>query len=469
MDAILAAVNHCFDVGFYEAAMDLALRGRRVVTRTERPKPYWAFTTKIGACLSYLERGEEAMAYLGELRRYTTDAELHMRVSYQMAMLYTRHLSKNAHDEDRALEWVNTAIVIADGNPDPRRRVFVGAFMRNARALVELHRGDLQGALSLVNEAIRMTDADLRPDEHLLHRSVLLHNRSQVLTALGDHAAALADYDEVIRRDPDYGDYYFDRATTRRAAGKYAEALADYATAIRLSPPFHEAHYNRADLLREMGDDDGALLDLDYALELEPDHVDSLLNRADILLTLGDVERAGADIDHGLMLDPRNAHLLSARGVLLAESGDTEAAQASYTAALREDPSLVAAWANRAVLWYAAGHAAEAVDDLDHAIELGDDPALRVNRAIALQECGDHRRAVEDLDAVLSIPDIDDPDLLYRRGVSRRALEDAAGALADWRAHLTAYGHGETSPYVEQIQLQAGELVVQTGVPESVV
>ncbi|MDJ0344435.1 tetratricopeptide repeat protein [Streptomyces sp. H10-C2] len=183
-------------------------------------------------------------------------------------------------------------------------------------------------------------------------------------------------------------------------------------------------------MLRELGEDDAALLDLDYALDVEPDHVDSLLNRADLLLARGEVERARTDIDQGLALDPRNAHLLAARGQLLADCDDTEAAYASYTAALREDPAFVAAWANRAVLAYSTGWPAQAVDDLDRTIRITDDAALRANRAVALQHVGDHQRAIEDLDIAVAVVGGLDPDLLYRRGVSRYALDDTDGALA---------------------------------------
>lgn len=387
VDAIVAAIDDCFARGCYEAVAELAERGRSIVNRAERPKPYWSLTHKLGVCLSYLERGEEAMRYFAEIRRVSTDGDVHMHNSYQMAMLYTRHLPKDAHDEDQALEWVNNSIAISDRHPDPKWRVFFGAFARNARALVEVHRNDPDAALALVNEAIQMTDIDLGPDEQLLHRSVLVYNRAQVLAAKGDHTAALQDYHEVISRDPEYGDYYFERATVYRAAGQYREALSDYGTSIRLSPPFHEAHYNRADVLRELGDDDGALRDLDYAIELEPTHVDSLVNRVDLLLERRELKRARADIEAGLILDPQNARLLTARASLLADAGDFEAAYASYTAALKEDPGFVAAWANRAVLLYSADRIAEAVDDLDRALALApDDPSLQANRDIALQD-----------------------------------------------------------------------------------
>ncbi|HEX7304109.1 tetratricopeptide repeat protein [Lentzea sp.] len=447
-ETLLTATTRCLELGYYHASMDLALRGRELVSAAEHPHLYWNLTTKVAACLSYLGPGEEAARYLGELR-HTTDAEMHMRSSYMTAMLHTRYLPKDALDHELALEWSNISIVLADNYPKPERRTFNGAFMRNGKALVELHRGDLQAALDLVNEAIGMTDSHLGHEEQLLHRSVLTHNRAQVLAAMGKHAEALRDYDDVIRRDPNYGEYYFDRATVRRAAGRTAEAMDDYAAAIRLSPPFHEAHYNRADLLRELGDDEGALRDLDYALELEPDHVDSLVNRVDLLLAGGDAGRASVDVEHGLALDPRNARLLAARGSLLAEAGEHEAAWAAYSAALEQDATLVAAWGNRAVLAFTTGRPDQAVEDLTEALRIADDPVLRVNRAIASQELGNHRQAVRDLDAALAAG-AGDPDLLYLRGVSRQALGDDAGARVDWEAHLAGYGD-EVSPHAGKI------------------
>ncbi|WP_052441168.1 tetratricopeptide repeat protein [Streptacidiphilus anmyonensis] len=499
LEAFVAGVNGCFNLGCYEAVIDLALRGRALVADT-KPKEYWNLTHKVGAALSYLGRGEDALGCLQEIRAGTTEPVTHMNAAYQLAMLYTRFLPRELHDEDLAMGWVNTAIAIAEREPDPVRRALVRAFMRNARALVELHRGNLAGALDLVGEAMAITDADCSPDEQLLHRSVLLYNRAQVRAATGDHVGSLRDYDAVIAQDPLYGDYYFERAAQHRALGAYEAAFADYAESVRLTPPFHEAHYNRADLLRELGRTDEALADLDYAIEIEPEHVDSLINRADLRLARGDADGARADISRGLELEPSNPHLLAARGALLAETGDPQGALADYGAALAADPTLVPAWVNRAVLWYSMGRSADAVADLDQALALdGDLTELRFNRAVALQELGEHRRALADLEVVAAQfaepaepaePGVaadgiggaggtgeagqvggpgepgdaggPDPEVLYRRGLSRHALGDVEGAADDWRAHLAAYPGPEGSPFAKEIEAlngaQAGDL-----------
>ncbi|MBO1332219.1 tetratricopeptide repeat protein [Streptomyces sp. VRA16 Mangrove soil] len=455
--ALVEAVTACFDKGFYEAVIDLAERGRALLGPGDTSRTYWNLTHKIGACLCYLGRGHDAFAYFEEMRRGSTSPDVHMGTAYLMAMLYTRFLPKDDHDEDLALAWVNTAISIADVHPEPRKRILVRAFMRNARALVELHRGDVDRSLALVDEAMAITDEEFGPDEQLLHRSVLLYNRAQVRGARHDHVDSLRDYDEVIGRDPDYGDYYFERAAQHRALGRHREALTDYASAIRLSPPFYEAHFNRADLLRELGDEAGALRDLDHALDLEPEHVDSLVHRADLYLGRGDLDRAAADIDRGLVLAPDHPQLLAARGALAADRGDTETAYDSYSAALRADPACVAAWANRAVLAFEAGQPGQAVDDLDAALALADDTELRVNRAVALQALGEHRRAADDLDrAVHSASGAPDPELLFLRGLSRHALGEETAALTDWRAHLAAYASVDASPHAAEIHERAG-------------
>jgi tetratricopeptide (TPR) repeat protein len=446
-------------LGFYEAALHLAQRARHL-TRPDQPR-YVTLTHKIGACLAYLDRGWEALGYFAEQQRIDVGAEVHLGAAYMLSMLYTRHLPKADQDHEVALAWANTAIALADHYPDPGERAFRGAFMRNGRALVELHRGNREGALTLVKEAARRMDAAYGPTEHQLHRSVLKYNRGLVLTALGERSDALAAFDEVIADDPEYADYYFERAGLRRSAGSHEGAFEDYQRAVELSPPFFEVHVNRADMLRDLGDDDAALRDLNYALELEPGHVDSLINRADILLARDEVERAAADVEHGLTVDPGNAHLLCARGSLRADAGDVDGAWASYTAALAQDPDLVAAWANRAVLAYSLGRTTEAVGDLDHAIALGDDATLRANRAVALQDLGEHGRALADLDLALAnaASEPADPELLYRRGASRHALGDLAGAAADWRAHLSAYRAEGPSPYREEIRALAAHLI----------
>jgi tetratricopeptide (TPR) repeat protein len=443
--------NQAFREGFYESAVDLGRRGRALVSWDEDPKIHNYLTKRVIGGLTYLSRADEAMAVIGEHRLTTTETSEQMNDAYMMAMIYTRHLGPERIDQDAALAWVNTALAIADAEQDPTKRAFYRAFMRNARALVEMHRGDLAGSLTLVEESIKIADDHLG-EQHELHRTVLLTNRARVLLALGHHDRALPAFNEVLTRDPEYDALYFERAVALKAVGDLDGALRDLDRAIELGVAFTEAYYNRADILTDLGHEEQALASLSTLLDIDPEYIDARLNRAVLLMGAGDLAGAAADLEKGLAINPDNAELWSAQGLLRTEQGrETEALQ-SYDEALRRKPGLVQVYANRAVLHFSAGRVGDAVADLDQAIELADTAELRVNRGIGLHELGDYSGAVADYGIALASGDADPAEVLFRRGLSRRAGGDLLAAEADWRQHLDLMARcGEASEHAAEI------------------
>jgi len=457
--------NQAFREGFYDAALDLGRRGRALVPWTEDAKTHNYLTKRVIGALTYLSRCDEAIAVIGEHRLTTTEISEQMNDAYMMAMIYTRHLGVGRVDQDAALAWVNTALAIAEGEQDPTKRAFYRAFMRNARALVEMHRGNLQGSLALVEESIEIADMYLG-EQHELHRTVLLTNRARVLLALGDHAGALRAFDEVLTRDPEYDDPHFERAVAHKATGNLDAALRDLNRAIELSVAFTDAYYNRADIWADLGQDELAMADLSTLIDIDPDYADARLNRAVLLMGSGNLDAAAVDIEYALTVSPDSAQLWSARGLLRAEQGREAEALASYAVALELDPQLVEAYGNRAVLHFSADRAEEAVADLDRAIELRDAPELRVNRGIGRHALGDHAGAIADYDAALAFGDVDPVEVLYRRGLSHHGTGDLAAATADWGQHLTLAAElDEPSEHAEEIAELAGRELVDVGRP----
>ncbi|MGL5825343.1 MAG: tetratricopeptide repeat protein [Nocardioides sp.] len=432
--------NQAFSEGFYEAALDLGGRGRALVSWSSDSKTHNYLTKRVIGSLTYLSRCDEAMAVIGEHRLVTTEISEQMNDAYMMAMIYTRHLDRDRIDQDAALAWVNTALAIAEGEPDPSQRAFYRAFMRNARALVEMHRGNVDGSLALVEESIAIADEHLG-EKHALHRTVLLTNRARVLLALGDHAGALAAFDEVLERDPEYDDPHFERSVAHKTMGNIEAALGDLDRAIELSIAFTDAYYNRADIRMDLGQDELAMADLTTLLDIDPDHVDARLNRASLLMAGGDLDGAYTDLEEGLRRAPDSAELWSALGLVSAEQERTDDALSYFQSALERDPGLVDALGNRAVLYYATGRTAESVADLDRALEFADTAELRTNRGIGRHELGDFAGAIEDFSTALDDDALADNwagslELMFRRGLSRHAAGDLAGAEADWTAHL---------------------------------
>ena len=418
-------------MGFYDATVDLGTRGRALVDWSAQPDLWWTFTTKMTTSLAALGRAEEAEALYDEARAVSDNASVHMQAAYATAMLYTRHHDEARRDDGRALGWINQAIAIARLLPDVKDRAMQTVFNQNGLALIESHRGDRDAALRLVSDGLARLEADLGPDEHRLHRSVLRYNRAQLYAGLGRLEEALADYTAVIEEDPHYAEYHFDRAALLRRLDRDDEAMAEYETAIRLSPPFPELYYNRGDLRSALGDSGGALADFGYVLEIDPGYVDAYINRVAILIETGHPAAARRDLT-GLAVAPVDPHLLCLLARLELEEGHRDEAGAAADAAVRAGAGVAEAWATRAAIAFELGDPELAVADFTRAIEIAPDSAVLFNRAIAHQALGDWASAEADFTAVLEAEPAEDEAWL-RRSECRHRLGNADGAGEDLR------------------------------------
>lgn len=428
-------LNYCMGMGFYDTALEAAEQGRALCGSADQLQDWLLLSVKLPTILSTLGRVDEAEAMCEHIRARTDDPTVQLQMSYATAMLYTRHLEPSRRDHDRALGWINNAIALSSQLADPSMRTIDRVFNENGRALIEAHRGRADLALELVSNGIATLDAQLRPDEHRLHRSVLRYNRAQVLASLGRLEEALADYRAVLEVDPNYPEYHFDVANLLHRLGEDEQALRYYEQAIRLSPPFPEVHYNRADVLVDLGRVEEALAGFSYVLELDPEHVDALLNRASLLADLDEPDAADADVSRALALDPRHPHLLSLRGRLELEAGRLDTARAALDAALEIDAGMAEAWALRGAVNYEDADLPGALADLSRSIELHPDAAVLFNRGAVHQALRDWAAACRDFDQVLD-SDPEEADAWLRRAQCRAELGDLAGAGADARQFL---------------------------------
>ncbi|MFJ8208472.1 tetratricopeptide repeat protein [Streptomyces sp. NPDC096033] len=424
VEALRAAMLRCKYLGFYHLAAELGDEGRRLTDPERRPEPWWIFIRESGVCLAAAGRPDESAVLQEEARTATQSPTHHMKLAYEIGMLYARHYPEERRDPRRARAWVNTAISIADLLPDPKERAFYSVFNRNGLALVEVRDGRPDEALRLLDQGIERLNRELGLGERTWHQVGLRYNRAQVNSMAGRLEAALEDYGEIMDADDDFADHYFNRGNILRKLGRLDEAIADYERALSLEAPFPEAYYNRGDARLELGDTDGALVDFARTLELDPDNREALLARAGLLADLGEPEAALADVTAGLALAPDHAHLLCLRGRLLAEADRTKEAAEALDAALAADPGLAEAWAVKGELAYGEGDLGAAVADFDRAVELADRPEFRFNRGVVHETAGAFARAAEDFDAVYTATA--DPDAAERRDACRRAAEHSA-------------------------------------------
>ncbi|GAA2660334.1 MULTISPECIES: tetratricopeptide repeat protein [Actinosynnema] len=411
---LLTAMDHCRKVGLYQAAIDFGVRGRAAVDRERDPELWWHFTEGASTAMASVGRAEEAEEIYHEARAASADPVVHMNLAYGSAMLYARHFPAERRDFQRARGWMNLSIALADQLGDPKERAFHSVFSRNGLALVEVRQGRPAEAMRLLEEGMARLDADLSPDEHPLHRSVLRYNRAQVNAMTGKVEEALADYQAVAALDPDFPEHHFHVASMLRKLGRDEEALEAFERVLPLSPPFPEVHYNLGDTRLALGDAEGALAEFTKVLELDPTHPEARLSRAELRCDLGDHAGALRDVEAGLAQSPGNPMLRCVQATALAEAGNPDRAREVAESVTADHPDCAQAWAIRARLEYEAGDLPRALADFDESVRLLDAPEVRYNRALVLEETGDYDRAAQD----------------YREVLARTEDEDARDRLA---------------------------------------
>ena len=89
------------------------------------------------------------------------------------------------------------------------------------------------------------------------------NNRGTAKHHLGQHTAAIQDFDKAIQLKSDYADAYNDRGNVKHHLGQYAAAIQDFDKAIQLEPNDANAYYNRGLTAGKIGQHFAAVQDFD--------------------------------------------------------------------------------------------------------------------------------------------------------------------------------------------------------------
>lgn len=96
------------------------------------------------------------------------------------------------------------------------------------------------------------------------------------------------------------------RGSVQLEAGDADAAIADFTDGIRLNPQYPALYSHRAEAYQEKGQLDLALADLTTVIGLLPDDADSYADRGQLHTLLGNQAPAIADFTAALKLDPQN-------------------------------------------------------------------------------------------------------------------------------------------------------------------
>ncbi len=202
----------------------------------------------------------------------------------------------------------------------------------------------------------------------------------------------------------------FDDGLDALMKGEYEKAIERFTRALDEDPGRREALLYRGIAYLESGRAGEAVQDLTRYLERERT-VEGYYHRAMAWMELRKLDRAEEDLSAALRLDPEDAEVWTVRGVV-------RALQERY---------------------------AEALEDVDRAIELGHPDGWR-NRAVVLERMGRLEEALQSWDrAVEARPE--DPEIWARRGLLRLRLQRVEEGRRDleraWR------GRGKLNPELQ--------------------
>jgi tetratricopeptide (TPR) repeat protein len=251
-------------------------------------------------------------------------------------------------------------------------------------------------------------------------------------------------FTEALARDPAQPETLVRRGMLHHALGDHAAAAADFSAAIALKPAFAEAFNNRGVARQAQGDHAAARADFDEALRLRPDYPEACNNRGALRHALGDFAAAIADFDHALGLRPAYAEAFNNRGAARQRLRDLPAALADFDAAIRLQPQYAEAFDNRGGIHYLLWRHEQAIADFDQALRLYGPAAsaavlcrLHVSRGDARYHSGSPDGLLADYRRAFQL----DPDAAARLIVERLARDIEANfnlLLANCDKHLRA-------------------------------
>jgi tetratricopeptide (TPR) repeat protein len=280
------------------------------------------------------------------------------------AAYFGRAATRRVHGEiKQALADINVAIRLAPKD----------SFLRYERARYRRELGDIDGALADLDESIRLDPkavlahherGSIREARKQYDRAIADYTaairagprplasshdrRARALRAVGRTAEAWDDLVEAIRINPGeptrfYGGYVWADASDPD------RAIADFDTLIRRVPNFPFAYIGRAKAFARKGANPNARADYDEAVRLAPKNPRVLLERGRFRLEIGDLDGAFADLNESIRLSPSNEAYWQRASAWL-KSGSDRRALADLDAALRIEPFDLLALHNRAWL-----------------------------------------------------------------------------------------------------------------------
>ena len=247
----------------------------------------------------------------------------------------------------------------------------------------------------------------------------------------GDLEGALAEATRAVELAPEFLPALITRADIHLAMGNAAAAAADYTAAVRIDPLNSGAHFGHGRALAAQDDLQGAVDAFTRAIDITANNVGYLIERARLYLALENTDAAVEDLELAKAAAPHDPRPALVLALTLQGSGELERALDEATHAVTIAPDFLPGLFTRGDIRLALGDAEGAAEDYGAAARIDPlNPLAHAGQAEALKAQGDVEGAIEAMTRALDIAG-DNPDYLAERARLHLALENVEAALAD--------------------------------------
>lgn len=284
---------------------------------------------------------------------------------------------------------------------------------------------------------LRQTDLSDANAEYLVRlTSYVLNSRGEVyasqateLQEKGDTEAsseidglALADFEESVKRNPQYHKALHNRGVSYAVRGEYEKAIADFSRTIEIKADYPNAWFNRAEIRYELGRYEEALSDYSRVITLNRSDAGAFTSRGHTYFQLGRYDRALEDYDRAVRMAPDNAVAYADRGDAHRSLGRWRQANSDYRDAIRRDGKSSRIYQSAA--WLLATcpdaryrNAETGLQAAQRAIRLGNDQDFRLldTLAAAHANAGQFDKARETVQRAIQLAPEDEVEVLQRR------------------------------------------------------
>ncbi|MBN1808468.1 MAG: tetratricopeptide repeat protein [Planctomycetes bacterium] len=319
-------------------------------------------------------------------------------------------------DYTKGLDACRTALKLAPQHAPAFRNIAVILHLKN----------DTEGAILNYQKAILA-----KANEPTYHREL-----ADIYMEAGRYADAEIEYNNFVTLDEDNTEAYWLRGQARLAQGNVDDAITDFEDSIKKPPDYYKSHVSVIKAYLQKRSYDKAMKAAQNATIIWKQDLDLRILQADILKVTNKFDEAATALEAAVKLDPADRQIRYEWAKILAEkpAPDVPRAIQELESIIRTSPDMMPARSLAGRLYVNQQNPSKALAHLNHYLKSNpEDVVALINQGAAYSQLAQLSRAVQSFDKALNI----DPTNPYAASNKAMALcllgkdKEAALALAE--------------------------------------